>query len=360
VQFNPASLSIDAHGGGRVPVSNYSMEGTKNKGTITYGPREVSINISFTLIVDASTNLTRGTEDTVRPFVDGFLAAIRDPGHRTMIFQWGKLRYVGLMNSVNCSYTMFNSNGEPVRAELQVNMLSESQANERYNYETEKEGQTKSDGDYLGYWSKRYDAIADGNTSVSGRTWNSFSSTAIGNMCKAYVLLRKHAVQNRDAAASSFLPVKVQYNPKAISFSGTQSMNRRSGVGGEEQFQQVNAPVETIMQVQLDFDDTDIRDAFMYGVQDISEVFVGAMVRPSTRWVAFVWNRMIFWGELNNVTVRYTMFNPAGSPIRSQVTLCIRQDRSLEDASRYATEKEWDKAFDKMFCTKTGAVNEYI
>jgi hypothetical protein len=114
------------------------------------------------------------------------------------------------------------------------------------------------------------------------------------------------------------------------------------------------------MQVQLDFDDTDIRDAFMYGVQDISEVFVGAMVRPSTRWVAFVWNRMIFWGELNNVTVRYTMFNPAGSPIRSQVTLCIRQDRSLEDASRYATEKEWDKAFDKMFCTKAGAVNEYI
>jgi hypothetical protein len=264
------------------------------------------------------------------------------------------------MNSVNCSYTMFNSNGEPVRAELQVNMLSESQANERYNYETEKKEQTKSDGDYLGYWSNRYDAIADGNTSVSGRTRNSFSSTAIGNMCKAYILLRKHAVQNRDAAASSFFPVKVQYNPKAISFSGTQSMNRRSGVGGEEQFQQVNAPVETIMQVQLDFDDTDIRDAFMYGVQDISEVFVGAMVRPSTRWVAFVWNRMIFWGELNNVSVRYTMFNPAGSPIRSQVTLCIRQDRSLEDASRYATEKEWDKAFDKMFCTKTGAVNEYI
>lgn len=176
---------------------------------------------------------------------------------------------------------------------------------------------------------------------------------------------------------ATYLPVQVQYNPNTISFSGTQGRIRRSGVGGQDQVAQLDVPVETVMSVELTFDDTNIKDAFMfeklsvtnlggivqtvedvgrmskggYSVQDISEVFVGAMVRPSTRWVAFVWNKMIFWGELTSANVRYTMFNPSGSPIRSKVTLRIRQDaRSGEN--RYATEKTWENAFDQMFKTK--------
>lgn len=252
---------------------------------------------------------------------------------------------------------------------------------------------------------------------------NNFLSSVTGNTNKAYILLNKNPVLSRNASGEtignmanlasrlqetveqagknqlsftslsgmvsgvsnatsalgtgSYLPMQVQYNPNAISFSGTQGRIRRSGVGGQDQFQQLDVPVETVMSVELTFDDTNIKDAFMfeklsvtnlggivqtvedvrrmfkggYSVQDLSEVFVGAMVRPSTRWVAFVWNKMIFWGELTSVRVRYTMFNPSGSPIRSKVTLRIRQD-AQPGKNPYATEKTWEKAFDQMFKTK--------
>lgn len=245
---------------------------------------------------------------------------------------------------------------------------------------------------------------------------NNFLSSVTGNTNKAYILLNRNPNPSRDASGgiasgmaslaaglqstvesagknqlsftslsgmagalgtSSYLPVQVQYNPSAISFSGTQGRVRRTGVGGQDQFQQMDVPVETIMSVELTFDDTNIKDAFMFeklsvtnvggivqtaenvgsmitgghSVQDLSEVFVGAMVRPSTRWVAFVWNKMIFWGELTSVRVRYTMFNPSGSPIRSKVSLRIRQD-AQPGANRYATEKSWEKAFNQMFKTK--------
>lgn len=247
---------------------------------------------------------------------------------------------------------------------------------------------------------------------------NNFLSSVTGNTNKAYVLLNrnpnpsredsKDAISNMAKLASSlqdtaekagknqlsftslsgmvseigtdtasYLPVQVQYNPNTISFSGKQGRIRRTGVGGQDQFEQMDVPVETVMSVELTFDDTNIKDAFMfeklsitnlggivqtveniagmatggYSVQDLSEVFVGAMVRPSTRWVAFVWNKMIFWGELTSVQVRYTMFNPSGNPIRSNVSLRIRQD-AQPGAKPYQTEKMWEKAFNQMFDTK--------
>lgn len=249
---------------------------------------------------------------------------------------------------------------------------------------------------------------------------NNFLSSVTGNTNKAYILLNKNPNVSRETSAGaagglaglasclqgtvegagnnlsftslsgmtdavkkaagtdlSYLPVQVQYNPNAISFSGTQGRIHRSDVGGQNQFQQMDMPVETVMRVQLTFDDTNIKDAFMfeklsitnlggivqtveniagmatggYSVQDLSEVFVGAMVRPSTRWVAFVWNKMIFWGELTSVQVRYTMFNPSGNPIRSNVSLRIRQDAQPGEKP-YQTEKTWEKAFNQMFKTK--------
>lgn len=260
---------------------------------------------------------------------------------------------------------------------------------------------------------------------ISNNMVNNFLSSVTGNTNKAYILLRKKYLAGgglgmdsadvtglgsgldalagklndtvndvtegaknalafttlkdiQNVASGEFLPVQVQYNPGSISFSGTQGRIRRAGVDGQEQFSQMDVPVETVMQMELTFDDVNVKDAFLferlnittvggalqsleqigaavkkggYGVQDLSEVFVGAMVRPMTRWVAFVWNKMIFWGELVGVSVRYTMFNPSGSPVRSNVSLRIRQD-SAAGSTRYQTEKEWENAFKKMFKTK--------
>lgn len=204
VQFNPSSLVIDAHGGGRVPINNYSSNDNNSPGTICFGPLAVYINISFTLIFDSTfiadafagdkfqlnaTSLAKnaisavamgvtGKEYTVRPFVEGFLAAMRDPDHRTVIFQWGKLRYVGMMNSVNCSYTMFNPNGEPIRAEVQVNMISEAHPKVKVSENDQREI-LQNDNDYLGYWTKRYNAIVKGKTSMSGQTLKNVGTSLI-------------------------------------------------------------------------------------------------------------------------------------------------------------------------------------
>lgn len=191
--------------------------------------------------------------------------------------------------------------------------------------------------------------------------------------------------------SGDFFPLQLQFNPRSIQFSGSQGHLHRSGIGAENQSMSMDVPVETVMSVELEFDSTNIMDAFTfeklnvltvggavntmreiktnkkysgYSVQDISEVFVGAMIRPSTRWVAFIWNKMVFWGELTSVNVRYTMFNPYGNPIRSKVSLRIRQDSS-ETESDYASEKNWEKAFKQMFQTKYvtnegRVVNEHI
>lgn len=204
VQFNPATLDISAYGGGRVPITNFANEDGNVPVTTTFGALEVYIQISFTLIFDetfladafasdkfqlTASNLigsaaslistaVTGKTYTVRPFVEGFLAAMRDPDHRTVIFQWGRMRYVGVMNELSAKYTMFSPNGEPIRAEVEVSMLSESLPYEAYVPSTDNAGNPilkslnplQNDNDYLSYWTNRYNAIVGDHKSLSGKT----------------------------------------------------------------------------------------------------------------------------------------------------------------------------------------------
>lgn len=185
------------------------------------------------------------------------------------------------------------------------------------------------------------------------------------------------------ANSADYIPVQVQYNPSSISFQGMGGEIRRESVGGagENQFQQFDIPSETTMSMELIFDDTNNKDAFMadgempllsdiasvgglsqriqqgvtalqgkkYSVQDSTELFVAAMVQSFTRMVGFAWNKMIFWGELVGVNVQYTMFNKTGAPIRAKVTLQIRQDQAVNGEEPYQTEETWEKAFNAMF-----------
>ncbi len=185
------------------------------------------------------------------------------------------------------------------------------------------------------------------------------------------------------ANSTNYIPVQVQFNPSSISFQGMGGEIRRESVGGagENQFQQFDTPSETTMSMELIFDDTNNKDAFMmdgempllsditsvggltqrieqgvtalqgkkYSVQDTTELFVAAMVQSFTRMVGFAWNKMIFWGELVGVNVQYTMFNKAGAPIRAKVTIQIRQDQAVNGEQPYKTEEKWEKAFEAMF-----------
>lgn len=183
VQFNPSSIRMSARGGGRVPVSNFVKdENGVTKATVEFKELDPYISVSFTLIFDAfnqadafmeerftlgATTLAKnvataaitgaGKEFSVRPVVEGFLAAIRDEDHRNMIFQWGKLTYAGVLNSVSGKYTMFNTKGEPIRAEINISMLMGG-----------AEGSSSSNAGYLYYWKKRYKEIINDNAKMDG------------------------------------------------------------------------------------------------------------------------------------------------------------------------------------------------
>ena len=228
------------------------------------------------------------------------------------------------------------------------------------------------------------DGLAD---SLQSNPYNSGAlGSALGAMGKDYRLT--------DAAnASEFIPVQIQFNPSSISFHGMAGEIRRDSVGGygENQFQQFDSPAETILGMQLIFDDTNNKDAFMmdaelpllseiasvggltqrieqgvsalqgkeYSVQDATELFVAAMTKEYTRMVGFAWNKMIFWGELVSTSVQYTMFNKMGAPIRATVDIQIRQDQSVtvdpqKPKDPYKTEEQWNKAFDNLFDENAG------
>ena len=195
VQFNPSSLQIIARGGGRAPVSNYGTIGTNQAGKIEYRALDPYITVSFTLMFDATNNADAfmeerftigatslaknvatavvGNEYTVRPQVEGFLAALRDEDHRTMIFQWGTLRYTGVLNAVSGRYTMFNTAGNPIRAEVQVSMLMGSAPKD-----------SMDGASYLDYWKKRYEDILEANAKKDAG--GNLTSMTTGNLKSQY------------------------------------------------------------------------------------------------------------------------------------------------------------------------------
>ncbi len=191
VPFNPATLQVIARGGGRAPISNYGTIGTNQTGRIEYRALDPYITVNFTLVFDATNNAdafmeerftigattlvknvvtaATGKEYTVRTQVEGFLAALRDEDHRNMIFQWGNIRYTGVLNAVSGQYTMFNTAGNPIRAEVQIGMLMASAP------------KNSMDGaSYLDYWKKRYKKILDKNAKkdVAGK----LTSMTTGNL----------------------------------------------------------------------------------------------------------------------------------------------------------------------------------
>ncbi len=151
LQFNPSSISMTAYGGGEfINMKINQNEDGDNKAdqNISFSGVNAYIGIRLRMIFDAENNMDAfmvdklnavnsplktvyfaagkavGREYTVRPIVEGFIAAIRKNSEYRVIFTWGKLRYSGTINSVQGVYTMFNVSGEPIRAEVSIELFS--------------------------------------------------------------------------------------------------------------------------------------------------------------------------------------------------------------------------------------------
>lgn len=146
VQFNPSDLSFSGYGGGQMAKTDYSStEGKK----ITFAPVAVRIMMNVRLIFDqvdpqdafmsdkvntSMTSMAQGAvkgvriaagkkKTSVQAEVEGFVAALRSSHTRKISFYWGAMQYCGVLSKVSAQYTMFNVQGEPIRAMVRLALV---------------------------------------------------------------------------------------------------------------------------------------------------------------------------------------------------------------------------------------------
>ncbi len=144
VQFNPSELSLSGHGGSLQTKTDYA-----DGGGISFDSVGVCITLDVKLVFDkvdsqdaflsdkmslAPTTSAVGAakaiktgmgkkDVSVQTEVEGFLAALRSPHTRRIAFHWGKLFYTGILNRVVAEYTMFNADGQPIRASVALSLI---------------------------------------------------------------------------------------------------------------------------------------------------------------------------------------------------------------------------------------------
>ncbi len=191
-QFNPSTLRISAYGGGMKPIYNFNRSTNDNqqndadkKSGITYGSIKTHVYVEFKVIFDAERNTDAFMADklsilssatatakaasdlisdnifSVRQIVEGFLVMVKNHESRRVIFSWGDLMYEGVMNSVSCNYTMFNTSGEPIRAEVNIRILA-----------NEDDGTT---GEWNKNYNTYYEGVANGVSNASNVVNNLFN-----------------------------------------------------------------------------------------------------------------------------------------------------------------------------------------
>ncbi len=164
VKFNPSQITFSAVGGGKVSKTNFMAGGNVDLKYQEMKPR-IQMNIQLIFddyerteafmmekfsdptamlrtsvgsIVSVAKNKTYG----VRSQVEGFIGALRNDRTRKVTFYWGKLKYTGILIYVNAQYTMFSTDGSPIRAVVNISILNTDD----------------SLGDaYMGQWQEGYD-----------------------------------------------------------------------------------------------------------------------------------------------------------------------------------------------------------
>ena len=124
VSFNPNELHFSQsaeYDSGKVPGDDiYSIQFTKMQ------VKECSFKLFFDTFMNAKLPIV-GAYKNVKELTDKFVALIdidKEKGSPPKIqFIWGSFEVTGYVKSITENYTMFSSEGVPVRAELDISMI---------------------------------------------------------------------------------------------------------------------------------------------------------------------------------------------------------------------------------------------
>jgi hypothetical protein len=95
---------------------------------------------------------------TVQWRVEALIAALRNPYTRTISFRWADFSFIGQLSAIHANYTMFSTNGRPVRAEVMMQI----------NHEM--------DPAMLKHWYQNFDTVFGGDSSTLVRKEQSYNS----------------------------------------------------------------------------------------------------------------------------------------------------------------------------------------
>ena len=147
VQFNPAQLTLNS----AVKPQNKKDGTSENSRTIANWDPQMTMTTTLyfddmdtydafmwekftaTLSVQGISNIAKGAAEgmgisrvhSVQDRVEALVAALRNPYTRTISFRWADFSFIGTLNTVRASYTMFSTSGRPIRAAVQLRLKHE-------------------------------------------------------------------------------------------------------------------------------------------------------------------------------------------------------------------------------------------
>ena len=150
VQYNPSTISYDTvagkivnrAGGSMGPDANtpyhisdcpaattmhvqlvFDDVNVQNAGTIPDNPLSVGGLISSGAAIAKK---VMGKEYTVQPQMDGIMSLLTLAQTRQVVFAWSKFSFHGELCNVDSRYTMFNTDGNPIRGVIDISIRQES------------------------------------------------------------------------------------------------------------------------------------------------------------------------------------------------------------------------------------------
>mgnify|MGYP003312045109 CR=1 FL=1 len=174
VQYNPSTLRLNAHGGNQMMPGpggggvSLQMQSTIPAMTTLsvqllfdkVNPQDAFMSDKFTnvttpgaIVSDIAGGIKTGVMGgySIQQQVEALIALILQAESREVVFYWGDMAFAGEIINMEASYTMFNPEGDPIRAVFSM---------------TIKEGGQAEDADGEKYWDDAYLALLQGRSAV--------------------------------------------------------------------------------------------------------------------------------------------------------------------------------------------------
>ena len=171
VKFNPSQITFQGAGGGKVAKTNYSAGGKVDMQYQEMAPR-IQMNLQLVFddyerteafmlekftdttaiartVVSSAASAVTGKKHSVQPQVEGFIGALRNDCTRKVTFYWGSMKYQGVLNHVGAEYTMFSTDGSPIRANVNIGILLTD----------DSITDDATTNDYMGQWQNSYQQV---------------------------------------------------------------------------------------------------------------------------------------------------------------------------------------------------------